>query len=507
MTMTNTKALILAALLGAQGCAEGTTVNLKVRITGDARKTPLRNPGSPSTPASDVDVLKLEAYNPTLGVTRQGEVTNDFPVSQEIKVGALDVSSGPDWHTQLIGSDRFGALYALGRSEAFEVPKSGNVDVSMVFGIADDFAASTSVVGGLGPFASVSPAATGSVLLLGLAGPRLHEPRSGKLCANDCLSGDFPSGRQLHTATVLPNGNVLIAGGAKADGTPLSEVFLFDRGSGAFAKLAVADFPQRAGACAAALPDGRVLIAGGKGASPSDSARVVIVDPASGALTEAAPLTTGVLLCAAAALQDGSVLISGGLDAAGMPVSSASIYAADGNSVRQLPAMLEKRAAHTATLLADGYVLLFGGRGAAGTSLASAEVLTPGGKFITVDTASLEARAGHAAVRLDTDAVLIVGGQDAPAGAPDPARLVPALRFTPDRETTGRYIGTFTAVGEVVARNGTAATVLPDLTVVVAGGARPTLAADPTVAPATDDWVESVELFVPCAIKGRACPK
>lgn len=504
--MTLRRALVLAAVLAGFGCGSGTTVNLKLRIAGDARKSPLRNPGSPSTPASDVDVFKLEAYNPTLGVTRQGEVTNDFPVSDQIKVGALDVSAGPDWHALLLGNDRFGALYSLGRSEAFEVPKEGSVDVSLVLGIADDFAATGKVPGGPGPFASASPAGGGAVLLVGLRGVSLHEPKTARLCT-DCVGGAPPTPRQLHTATALPDGRVVIAGGATAAGAPLGDAHVFDPASSAFARLEVSGQPERAGACAAALPDGRVLIAGGRGAAEADGARVVVLDPSTGGLQEAPALPEPAMLCAATALPDGSVLVTGGLDGQGLPVATASIYGTDGASVRRLPAMLERRAAHSATLLADGYVFVFGGRGASGASLSTAEVLTPGGKFLTVETANLEARAGHAAVRLDTDAVLLVGGQNAPDGAPDPARLVPALRFTPEREVSGKYAGTFVPVGEVVARNGTAAVALPDLSVLVAGGARPTLAANPQVAPPADDWVESLELFVPCAIKGKACPR
>ena len=90
--------LLVAGAIFAAACGNAdTTVRLKVRIAGDERKTPLRNPGTQSTPGSDVDVLKLQVYNPTLGVSRESEVTNDFSLSAQIKVGALDVSRGPDW--------------------------------------------------------------------------------------------------------------------------------------------------------------------------------------------------------------------------------------------------------------------------------------------------------------------------------------------------------------------------------------------------------------------------
>lgn len=497
-------ALLLLPLVVS--CSQGTTVNLKLRIAGDSRKTALRNPGSPNTPASDVELLRLEAYNPTLGVTRLGEVTNDFTVSDEIKVGALDVSEGVDWHTQLTGTDRFGALFSLGRSEAFEIPKEGVVDVTMVLGIADDFATTARVEGGLGPFTTATVLPDGTVLLVGLTGASLLDPKAGTVCT-DCLSGDLPTPRHLHTATSLGDGRVLIAGGATAAGLPVGGAAVFTAASRSFAALPLAMFPARSGSAAAALSGGRVLLAGGRGADPMDGARVLIVDVAAGTVTEQPALPEAVMWAAATSLQGGEVLVTGGLDLTGAPVSTASVYAAEGGTVRRAVPMLERRAAHSATLLADGYVFIFGGRGGTGASLSSAEAFTPGGKFITVDSANLEPRAGHAAVRLDTDAVLLVGGQDEPGGAPDPARLVPALRFTPEREASGKYAGTFVPVGQVVARNGAAAVALPDLSVLVAGGARPTLAADPSVAPVASDWVESLELFVPCAIKGRACPR
>jgi hypothetical protein len=200
------------------------------------------------------------------------------------------------------------------------------------------------------------------------------------------------------------------------------------------------------------------------------------------------------------------VLVAGGLDEMGAPSDHAYLFSNDGMTMMHVT-MLAARGGHSATLLSDGYVLLFGGRGAMGASLSSAEVFTPGSKFIGVDTPGIEPRQGHAAVRLDNDAVLIVGGEAEPMGAVDPARLVPALRFTPDRESGGKYVGTFLPVGQVVTRSGPALAVLPDLSVLVAGGARPALPADPSKPAAAADWVEHVELFTSCAIKGRACPR
>ncbi len=498
-------AVVAVAALAA-GCAKDITVKLQVRITGDQRKTPMRNPGSPSTPASDVDVLKLQVYNTGLGVTREADLTNDFTVSDKIKAGALDVSAGPDWHSVITGDDRSGALWSMGRSQPFSVPKSGSVQVPIVFGIADDFATSAQVKGGVGPFASATALPDGSVLLVGLGGAKLHTPITGDVC-DTCLSGDVPAPRFLHAAVTLPGGKVFIAGGAGANGAPLSDCFLFDPGSHAFSKVSVSGYSGRIGAAAAVLSSGKVLLAGGRGATTGDGTAVFVIDPQSGALTQAPALPQAVMLAAATTLTTGEVLVTGGLDETGAPVSTANVYSADGTSVKAAPSLLTARGAHSSTLLADGYVFLFGGRGTGGATLATAEVFTPASQFIGVDSSNLDPRAGHAAVRLDTGALLLIGGQDDPGGPPDPARLVPALRFTPEKEVDGKYAGTFVPLGQVVSRVGAAAAVLPDLSVIAAGGARPTLATDPTVPAGAADWVESVELFVPCATNDRACPR
>lgn len=508
MTARRLAAAVLCLALAAfgSGCGKGTTVKLRVRIAGDERKSPLRNPGTPTTPASDVDVLTLQVYNTELGVSREAVTTNDFTISDQIKVGSLDVSAGEGWRAVLTGTDRFDALYAMGRSVAFTVPPSGSVEVPIVLGIADDFATSSVVDAGVGPFATATGLSDGTALLVGLGGARLHQPLTGTTCG-DCLSGDLPSPRFMHCALTLGDGRVFVAGGAGPSGAALDDTALFDPKARSFTRLKVEGFPARTGAAAALLGSGKVLLAGGRGATAADGARVVLIDPATGVLTEAPALPVAVMLATATRLPSGDVLVAGGLDAMGMPVAHARLYSSDGAMVTQLPSMLTARGAHTATLLADGYVLIFGGRGPAGDSLASAEVFTPASKFIAVDTVNVEARAAHAAVLLDNDAVLIVGGQADPAGPPDPARLVPALRFTPERETGGKYVGTFVPLGQVVTRSGSALATLPDLSVLVAGGARPALAVDPAVPAPAADWVSQVELFTACAIKGRACPR
>lgn len=507
--------VVAAAGLLALGCGQVPTVRLIVRVAGDERKTPLRNPGTATTRGSDVEFLILVAYNPTSGATSEPvRKTNDFfpacdNCSQPIEVGRLDVAPGPGWRALLTGVDRDEKLYSLGRSATFEVPKEGSVPVPLVFGIADDFAASAKLAGGLGPFASVHALVDGTVLLIGLAGARVHDPKTGTVC-DDCLAGDLPPPRFLHVAASLPDGKVFIAGGFDPAGTPLSDAYLFD-GDRAFGRLALAGLPARGASAVAVLGAGRVLIAGGQGAAPGDGSSVVLVDPGAGTVAPAAALAGPVIFATATTLANGDVLVAGGLSPAGSPSAATAVYPADGSSAKAAAPMRTARGVHSATLLADGNVLIIGGRDADGARLAAPEVYSAkAGTFLNlISDGTPSIRAGHVAIALesgDVRHVLLAGGDPEPGGIPDPGRLVGAQRFVPAGEVGGRYTGKFESAGQLVARTGAAAAVLADSSVLVAGGAR--TAADPkTPRVAAVDWLESLDLFVPCATKDRACPR
>jgi Putative Ig domain/Kelch motif len=72
--------------------------------------------------------------------------------------------------------------------------------------------------------------------------------------------------RDSHTATVMPNGQVLVAGGSDISNTALSSVEIFDPASRQW--LAAASMANsRTAHTATLLPDGRLLVVGGKGAS------------------------------------------------------------------------------------------------------------------------------------------------------------------------------------------------------------------------------------------------
>src|SRR5690349_12206350 len=79
-------------------------------------------------------------------------------------------------------------------------------------------------------------------------------------------TGNLNSPRNGHTATLLPNGRVLIAGGwapAEASRPVRSSSELYDPVSGTFRPGGNMTVP-RSGHTATVLPDGKVLLAGGR---------------------------------------------------------------------------------------------------------------------------------------------------------------------------------------------------------------------------------------------------
>ncbi|MCP4662552.1 MAG: kelch-like protein, partial [bacterium] len=95
-------------------------------------------------------------------------------------------------------------------------------------------------------------------------------------------TGSFGNARTGHTATLLPSGKVLVAGGRDDDRSSLVSAELYDPATGTWTEtgpLAAA----RAGHAAILLPSGKVLVAGGKNRSALASAE--LYDPATGTWT------------------------------------------------------------------------------------------------------------------------------------------------------------------------------------------------------------------------------
>jgi hypothetical protein len=177
----------------------------------------------------------------------------------------------------------------------------------------------------------------------------------------------------LHTATLLPNGKVLVAGGASSQGqTNLKSAELYDPAAGTWAAtgnmITARDFHT-----ATLLPNGKVLVVGGdRRFGPHEPlASAELYDPASGTWAATGSLITARAHHTATLLPDGRVLAAGGED----DFSSAELYNPGTGTWTAAGDLITGRSYHTATLLPNGQVLAAGG--VVSASLNSAELFTP----------------------------------------------------------------------------------------------------------------------------------
>jgi WD40 repeat protein len=214
--------------------------------------------------------------------------------------------------------------------------------------------------------------------------------------------------RSGHTATLLPNGKVLIAGGMRRNQDFYKSAELYDPATGRFQRTGEMGI-ARVGQVAVLLRSGKVLIAGGWiGHGATDEAE--LYDPSSGKFTVTAKMTTSRGRPSATLLPNGDVLIAGGEVQDNESLASAEIFHADTLLFHPTGAMHHARISHTATLLKDGRVLVAGGY--AGTVASSAELYDPKSGIFT-ETGSLNAaRCKHTAGLLPDGRVLVAGGSD-----------------------------------------------------------------------------------------------
>jgi len=220
--------------------------------------------------------------------------------------------------------------------------------------------------------------------------------------------------RRDHTATLLNDGTVLITGGKTTTNviTTLDSAEIFDPAIGLFTPLASAMTSTRSGHTATLLNDGTVLIAGGITAASGILASAEIYDPATGLFTLAFPMNSARQFHAATRLNDGTVLISGGFGGAARLDSAEVFDPATGVFELLANPMTIERVNHTATLLDDGRVLITGNF-VGNTVTSSAEVYDPNTEmFMSLVETMVSARINHTASLLNDGKVLIAGGWD-----------------------------------------------------------------------------------------------
>jgi WD40 repeat protein len=180
------------------------------------------------------------------------------------------------------------------------------------------------------------------------------------------LTAPMTRDRSGHTATRMTDGRVLVVGGELAhdlrDWFPFKGTAeIFDPRTNSWSATSSLATP-RGGFTATALPTGEVLVVGGYDAGDDSLASTELYDPATGNWKGGAPLRIARFWHTATALPDGNVLIVGGWadDMLQLQVPGVEIY--DWKSGSWLDGgSITARAAHSATLLDDGKVLVAGG--------------------------------------------------------------------------------------------------------------------------------------------------
>lgn len=292
----------------------------------------------------------------------------------------------------------------------------------------------------------------GSAALRAIASAQIYDWATRKIVN----TGDMVTARADHTATLLRDGTVLIAGGSAPQ--PLAEAEIYDPSTGRFSatgKLREA----RQSHTAALLPDGRVLLCGGTGAGNKSLSSAEIYDPRTKIFTAAGNMTTARTSFHAVTLKDGRILLAGGFGAAG---ETAEIYDPMRGNFRATGTMTTARYGFSATLLDSGQVLIAGGSAGSsgGAAVSSVEIYNPvAGSFRPVPAAMPGAREFHAAVLLGSGKVLLSGGIPASPGAP----LTPTVIFDEAGENFSQ--------GPILSgmHTGHTATLLQDGSVLVAG--------------------------------------
>jgi WD40 repeat protein len=202
--------------------------------------------------------------------------------------------------------------------------------------------------------------------------------------------------RTSHTATLLPDGKVLIAGGlnGNVDSAPATTAEIYDPSSDTWTLTARMHYPRIAGHATALLETGKILVAGGGYQDPTAE----LYDPDTGVWTLTGSMRVPGDHLAMTTLPDGKVLVAGhSTDTAQFydPASGAWTLTGATNYGHPYPAL---------TRLLDGKILITGG------PTRTVELYDPstnswalGGNLHAMPITR------HAATRLENGRVLIAG--------------------------------------------------------------------------------------------------
>ena len=243
----------------------------------------------------------------------------------------------------------------------------------------------------------------------------LYNPATGMWS----LTGSLNTHRSGHTATLLQNGKVLVAGGLTANNNGINTAELYDPATGVWSFTGSLN-KKRVGHTATLLQNGKVLVVGGYNSDDYASKSAELYDPNTGEWN-----LTGTLVAidvfgpgrgfhTATLLQSGKVLVAGGQDPGDFSVFTTELYDPTTGTWSVSGRLNENRSIHTATLLPNGQVLIAGACNAGifcGSGASSAELYNPATEIWSVTGSMNTPRFFHTATLLPNGRVLIAGGE------------------------------------------------------------------------------------------------
>jgi WD40 repeat protein len=292
----------------------------------------------------------------------------------------------------------------------------------------------------------------------GLPSPELYNPATGTWS----VTGQMNTPRTDATATLLPDGQVLAAGGSGGSSNALASAELFNPATGTWSVTGSMHQGRSglngAGASAILLPDGEVLIAGGEDANFNLLSSAELYNPATGTWSVTGSMATGRVGQSATLLNNGQVLMAGGSNA-----TTAELYNPATGKFTATGSMLTAHGSATGTLLPGGDVLV------TGRATDFAELYNPvTGQWSNASTGlgpciyTQECRLFSSATLLPTGKVLLAGGLVGLVS--NPQTTAGAMLYNPASNT-------WTATGSMTTgRENQTATLLPDGQVLMAGG-------------------------------------
>lgn len=254
-------------------------------------------------------------------------------------------------------------------------------------------------------------------------------------------TGSMRTARASHTAIVLSNGLVLVAGGTGDANTALASSELYNSASGTWSSTSEMNV-ARVSARAVLLSNGTVLTMGGCIVSDclgSTTRSAEIYTPSTGNWTVTGSMRTARAEFVAVVLPNGKVLVAGGCTSYDVNgclavTAAAELYNPSTGAWSSTGAMRAARMAMTATILTTGKALIAGGQTAASDALGSSELYNEATGTFSLTGRLITPRSGHTATLLKSGMVLMAGGENVNGISTAKAEL-----YNP---ATGRYSAT-----------------------------------------------------------------